>query len=310
VSEQVIERQFHLLTVNRVGGQLLAFPRPTILTLRRNGQAQLQLNEQTCTFDPRFRRAVRTVWEYLRALLPEESAGWSLELTVKARGNIGGGSIGLPLTLVLLGAVLEQPLPDALYGTGLLCLADGWFTGQLLSDMEAKAQALAPLAGLQNGEVILAIPHHRQVPLPNPVPGVHYLRLAHVAHAAAELFARHAERVKQRFRALSTLERLPFEPEIKEAFRQNKAQAIVLECTSRDPVGEREIEISRQSWGSAVWVRYPGLPGGGAMAYRFEGEQLCDKEHFASREEARALGGLLATSNSGGSLAVFTARGE
>ncbi len=310
MSEQVIERQFYLLTVDRIGEQLLAFPRPTILTLRRNGQAQFQLSEQTCTFDPRFRRAVRTVWEYLGALLPEESAGWSLKITVKARGDIGGGSIGLPLTLTLLGALRGEKLPDTLYGAGLMCLADGWFTGQLLADMRAKAQAIAPLAGRQNSRGVLAIPYHRQVPLPDPVPGVHYLRLAHGAHAAAELFARRAERVKQRFQALSTLERLPFEPDVKEAFRQSKAQAIVLECTSRDPVGEREIEISRQSWGLAVWVRYPGLPGGGAMVYRFEGEQLCDKEHFADREEARALGGLLATSNSGGSLAVFTARGE
>jgi len=310
MSEQVIERQFYLLTVDRIGEQLLAFPRPAILTLRRNGQAQLQLNEQTCTFDPRFRRAVRIVWEYLRSLLPEESAGWSLEITVKARGNIGGGSIGLPLTLTLLSALLDEGLPDTLYGTGLMCLADGWFTGQLLVDMEAKAQAIVPLARRQNGPAILSIPYHRQVSLPEPVPGVRYLRLAHVAHAAAELFARRAERVRQRFRALSTLERLPFEPEIKAAFRQNGAQAIVLECTSQDPVGEREIEISQQNWGLAVWVRYPGLPGGGTMVYRFEGEQLCDKEHFANREQARALGGLLATSNSGGSLAVFRARGE
>ncbi len=310
MSEQVIERQFYLLTVDRMGKQLLAFPRPTVLTLRRNSQALLQLNEQICTFDPRFRQAVRIVWEYLGALLPEESAGWSLELAVKARGHIGGGSIGLPLTLTLMGALLGEELPDNLCGAGLMHLADGWFSGRYLEGLEVKARAVASLAGRRNNPGVLAIPYHRQVPLPEPVPGVHYLRLAHVAHAAAELFARHAERVRQRFQSLSTLERLPFEPEIKAAFRQNKAQAIVLECTSRDPVGEREIEISRQSWGSAVWVRYPGLPGGGAMAYRFEGEQLCDKEHFADREQAQALGGLLATSNSGGNLAVFTARGE
>lgn len=290
-SEQIIERQFYLLTVNQMGNQLLAFPRPTCLTLRRSGQAQLRLDGRACTFDSRFRRAVQTVWEYVRALLPEESEGLSLALAVEARGSIGGESVGLPLTLALLSALLEEPLPKALYATGLMYLADGWFTGRHLKGLEAKAQALVPLARHHNSQVTLAIPYHRHLPLPHPLPEVHYLRLTHVAHAAVELFPPHAERVSKRFQKLSTLERLPFEPVIKEAFRRNKAQTIILEYTPS--VGKREIGIGQGVRGSAVWVRYPELPGSSTMVYRFEGEKLLDKEHFNNLEEARVFGDLL-----------------
>ena len=303
MSEPVTERQFYILTAHQIGGQFVAFPRPACLTLWRNGKGEMVLDENGCTFDAHFCRAAQTVWERVRALLPDESEGWSLHLAVKAQGAISGGSAGLPLTLVLLSALLEEPLPEALCGTGLLCLAAGWFAGRFLEGMEAKAQALVPLSRRQQGPITLAIPYHRSMCLPDPAPEVRYLRLAHVAHAAAELFPHRAERVRERFQALSTLEQLPFELAVKEAFRQNKAQTIILERVG--PAEKREIKISQEAWGTAVWVRLPSPQDGGTVVCRFEGEKLLDREYFANLPEVRAFGDILSNPAPGGTLGIL-----
>lgn len=290
---QKTEQQFLLLTVNQIGNQLIGLPRPARVTLRRDGAGQVTLTEGGCDYDRRFREAVETVWSYMSALLPEQTNGLSLELGVKGRGAIGGGSVGLPLSLVLLGLLLDEEPPQQLYGTGLMGLADGWYTGQLLADIEAKAQALAPMVSPEGSEAALAIPHHRQIELPQPAPRVRYLPVANLARAAKELFGHRADEVNLRFNDLATLDHLPVSDAIKTAFRKNNAQTIVLEATSLEPDGPQEIEITTETWGPAVWVRYPGLPGGGTMVYRFQGERLADKEHFGDAEQARQLGELI-----------------
>lgn len=282
-----IAQSFDILTVSRVGSTVVALPRSAHLTLLRHDPARVTLDETTCTFTACFRHAVQTAWDYVRALLPDESADLSLRLSVKASGVISGGSIGLPLTLVLLGALLGNSLPENFYSTGLMYLADGWFAGRLLGNMQAKAQTLGFLACGKNRQTTLAIPYYRHMPLPDPVTRVRYLQLAHVAHAATELFPRHAERVRARFQALSTLEHLPFEPPVKRAFRRSGAQTIVLEYDER--VQKSEIQVGQEREGGTMWVRCPGLPGGGTMVYRFEGERLVDKEQFGDREDAQAL---------------------
>jgi hypothetical protein len=284
---ECIVQPFAILTVSRVGGIVVALPRSACLTLLHHGPAHVALDETTCTFTVCFRHAVQTAWDYVRALLPEESADLSLQLSVEARGVISGRSIGLPLTLALLGALLGDSLPENFYSTGLMYLADGWFAGRLLGNMQAKAQTLGFLACVKNRQTTLAIPYYRHMPLPDPVTRVRYVQLAHVAHAAAELFPRHAERVRARFRALSTLEHLPFEPSVKQAFRRSGVQTIVLEYDER--AQEPEIRAGQKREGETVWVRYPGLPGGGTMVYRFEGERLVDKEQFGDREDAQVL---------------------
>jgi len=281
------EHRFFLLTVTRMGEELIAFPRPASVSFPVSDSSEPLLDESTCTFDARFRGAVESVWTILRAVLPEETAGRRLELRVKARGDLGGGSIGLPLMLASLGALLDQPLPASLYATGLAPLADGFFTGQLLQDIQAKAKALVPLAARHDGEATFAIPAHRQVPLPPAEPGVQYLPVAHVGQILDRLFPSHQDRVATRLAACWTLQNLPFDDEIRAAFRDSDAVAVALECTAFEP-GPLTIEVTEEPWGRTVWVDYPGLPGGGTMVYRFDGETLVDKEHFGDPAEARA----------------------
>jgi hypothetical protein len=290
-----IEQRFLLLTVTRLGDQLMAFPRPAELSILHDGAGEARLPESTCTFDTRFKAAVEAAWRHLRDLMPEETEGCSLELRIKARGELGGGSIGMPLVLAGLSALLSEPSPDLLQATGLMALGDGWFTGQLLQDMEAKAQALAPLAARHGREATLAIPSHRQIALPKAVEGVRYLPLAHTGQALDELFPDHSTRLREQLAALWTLDRLPFTDEIRSAFRSSGACAISLECTAYEP-GPLTTRITEEPWGPTVWVDYPGLPGGGTMVYRFSGEHLTDKEHFADPEQARSLAGSLSES--------------
>lgn len=293
-----LEQRFLLLTVNRFGNQLMAFPRPARVVFPEAEQGQPdepRLHEETCTFDDRFRGAVEAVWILLRQVLPDETRGRALELEIKARGELGGGSIGLPLVLAGVAALVSEPLDPSFQATGLMGLADGWFTGQMLSDIEAKAQALTPLAAKNGLEASFGIPRHRQVPLPPEVGHVGYRPFAHLGEAADALFPTHAQQIRERLSELWTLDHLPFSDEIRSVFRSSGASTIALECTAYEP-GPLSVKVTNEPWGPTVWVDYPGLPGGGVMVYRFHQEQLTDKEHFADAEEARRLADTLTDS--------------
>jgi hypothetical protein len=105
-----------------------------------------------------------------------------------------------------------------------------------------------------------------------------------------------------RFQALSTLTWLPFEPAVKEAFRRNKAQSIVLEHT--DLTDSPQIGVGWEEWGLTVCARYPASTGG-TTVYLFDGETLCDREYFTDLQEARTFGSLL---KPGGRLGILEPR--
>jgi hypothetical protein len=132
-----------------------------------------------------------------RAALRLAGRAMDATLTVAATGPLRGGSAGLPVGLVALAALLEEPLPP-FFATGGVVDGDGFLAGGLSAEAKARAAAsLLPGLGWRKGPFVTP-------PLPRApaAQGLEPLRATDLGSAFAGLAPRAYHRVAAAHRRL------------------------------------------------------------------------------------------------------------